>query len=92
MKMQVALVALVLAFSQLAPMKASAFTPDVEILSLKGYSPETIETTMVARSRAEWRGTAPTKRSPVQRFLYNPYPIDRLYLSNFTQISVPWEL
>jgi hypothetical protein len=71
MKMQVALVALVLAFSQLAPMKASAFTPDVEILSLKGYSPETIETTMVARSRAEWRGTAPTKRSPVQRFLYN---------------------
>jgi len=65
MKMQVALVALVLAFSQLAPMKASAFTPDVEILSLKGYSPETIETTMVARSRAEWRGTAPTKRSPV---------------------------
>jgi hypothetical protein len=71
MNIQIALLTLVLALSSFAPMTASAFTPDVEILTLKGYSPETIETTMVARSRAEWRGTAPTKRSPVQRFLYN---------------------
>lgn len=71
MKMYVALLTLVLTLSQVAPITAFAFTPDVEILTLKGYSPETIETTMVARSRAEWRGTAPSKRSPVQRFLYN---------------------
>ena len=71
MKMHVALLSLILAFGQVAPITASAFTPEVEIMTLKGYSPETIETTMVARSRAEWRGTAPTKRTPVERFLYN---------------------
>ena len=71
MRLFFALLSLVIALSQFVPLTASAFTPDVEIMTLKGYSPETIETTMVARSRAEWRGVAPSKRSPFQRFLYN---------------------
>jgi hypothetical protein len=71
MKTPLVLLTFLLALSPFAPLTASAFTPDVEILTLKGYSPETIETTMVARSRAEWRGTAPSKRSPLQRFFYN---------------------
>ncbi len=71
MKTPLTLLTLLLALSSFVPLNASAFTPDVEIMTLKGYSPETIETVMVARSRAEWRGTAPSKRSPFQRFLYN---------------------
>ncbi|XVJ51179.1 MAG: hypothetical protein HEQ32_03470 [Vampirovibrio sp.] len=71
MKKFVALCLMILSLGGMAPLSALAFTPDVEILQLKGYSPDTIEHIMAARSRAEWRGMAPPKRSPVQKFFYN---------------------
>lgn len=64
-----------------ATLGAQAFVPEVETLNLKGFSPDTIEITMAARSRAEWRGMAARKRSPGQTLLYNILhgnPIDEI--------------
>jgi hypothetical protein len=50
---------------------AQAFSPEIETLDLKGYSPETIEIVMANRSRNEWRGMATRKRTPSEKFWYN---------------------
>ncbi len=71
MKITYALFAFLCGLSLVLPTASFAFTPDVEILNLKGYSPETIQATMAIRSRAEWRGTSPSPRPPFQKFLYN---------------------
>jgi hypothetical protein len=71
MKTAYALLALSFALSLVLPTASFAFTPDVEIMNLKGYSPETIQATMAIRSRAEWRGISPSPRPPFQKFMYN---------------------
>jgi hypothetical protein len=48
-----------------------AVTPEVETMELKGYSPDTIDLVMHARSQAEWRGIPAPRRSPVEMVLYN---------------------
>jgi hypothetical protein len=48
-----------------------AYSADVETLSLKGYSPDTIDLAMHARSQTELRGIPAPKRTTAQMFLYN---------------------
>jgi len=53
-----------------APM-AHAYTPEGDLMKIKGYSPELVETTNVQRSRQEWRTPSVPKRSPFQQLLHN---------------------
>lgn len=55
----------------LQPVVAVANTPTMEVLQNQGYSPEMIDMTNVAQSRAEGRGIAPPKRGPMQQLLQN---------------------
>jgi hypothetical protein len=48
-----------------------AQTPSIDSMVEHGYSPEMIEMTTIAQSRAEWRGMAPPKRSPMKQLLQN---------------------
>jgi hypothetical protein len=63
--------ALIAAFCVMAMPVSHAFTPEIETLELKGFSPDTIDLAMHARSQSEWRGTPAPKRSPVEQVLYN---------------------
>jgi hypothetical protein len=53
------------------PITAIANTPTMETLQNQGYSPEMIDMTNVAQGRAEGRGIAPPKRTPMQQLLQN---------------------
>jgi hypothetical protein len=61
----------VLAMVVTLPSLVQAAAPDEEFLIRKGYSPEVAEMVGNVRSRVEWSGMAPPKRSPFKQFLYN---------------------
>jgi hypothetical protein len=48
-----------------------AYTPDEELMQVKGYSPELITVTDTQRSRQEWKQPVTPTLSPKQRFLHN---------------------
>jgi hypothetical protein len=50
---------------------AMAYTPDEELMQVKGYSPELITVTDTQRSRQEWKQPITPVLSPKQRFLHN---------------------
>jgi hypothetical protein len=52
---------------------AWAYAPENDLLKIKGYSPEVIQTASTQRSRQEWREPAPPKLSPTARFFRNIY-------------------
>jgi hypothetical protein len=55
---------------------SQAHSPDAEHLVRKGYSPEMVEATQVARSRIEWRRVPPPKTSPFKKVLKNIWTND----------------
>ncbi|MCX5919764.1 MAG: hypothetical protein NTW61_00330 [Candidatus Melainabacteria bacterium] len=65
------LVLMTIVATQLATQQAQATTPTIDTLYQQGYSPEMIEMTTIAQSRAEWRGIAPPRRSPMKQLLQN---------------------
>lgn len=52
---------------------ALAYAPDGELMQIKGYSPELIQTTNQQRNRQEWKEPSRPLRSPIERFLHNVY-------------------
>jgi|GEM_PF-5415393 len=62
---------LVVAFAGASSIPSMAYTPDVDTMNVMGFSPDTIDMAMTARSRAEWRGVRSRKRSPGVQILYN---------------------
>ncbi len=69
--MSLAFVVLTVLAIQLVPYQAQATTPAMDTLVQQGYSPEMIEMTTIAQSRAEWRGMPPPRRSPMKQLLQN---------------------
>lgn len=62
----------VLMISSLAG-QALAYAPEGELMKIKGYSPEVIETANSQRSRQEWKEPAGPKQTPRERFFHNIY-------------------
>ncbi len=54
-------------------MAAFAFAPEPDLMKIKGYSPEIINTMQTQRSRQEWRQPPAPVLSPVERFFHNIY-------------------
>ena len=52
---------------------AQAYAPEQDLLQIKGYSPEVIETATKQRSRQEWRQPEAPLRTPVEQFFHNIY-------------------
>lgn len=70
----VSLVALsIAAFSVSIGASAWAFAPEGDLMKIKGYSPEEIQTAINQRSRQEWREPSAPKSSPMERFFHNIY-------------------
>ena len=69
--MSLAFAVLTVTAIQLMPHQAQATTPTIDSLVQQGYSPEMVDMTTIAQSRAEWRGMAPPKRSPMKQLLQN---------------------
>lgn len=57
----------------LSAVSAWAYAPEGDLLKIKGYSPEIIQTSGTQRSRQEWREPSPPKMSPFRRYLHNIY-------------------
>ena len=64
-------VLLVVAFCVESALPSFAYSPEVETMEVMGFSPDTIDMTMTTRSRAEWRGIRPRKRSFKEQLMYN---------------------
>jgi hypothetical protein len=60
-------------FSLSVAASAWAYAPESDLLKIKGYSPEVIQTADTQRSRQEWREPSAPKLSPVARFFHNIY-------------------
>ena len=52
---------------------ALAYSPEGDLMEVKGYSPEVIELANRQRSRQEWRQAPAPKHSPVEKFFHNIY-------------------
>ncbi len=52
---------------------ALAYAPEGDLLKIKGYSPEVIETANSQRSRQEWKEPSAPKQTPMERFFHNVY-------------------
>jgi hypothetical protein len=52
---------------------ALAFSPENDLMQLKGYSPEVIQLTGLQRNRQEWKEAPAPKLSPTERFFHNIY-------------------
>ncbi|MDX2084209.1 MAG: hypothetical protein SFZ03_02335 [Candidatus Melainabacteria bacterium] len=55
-----------------------AYAPEADLMKIKGYSPETIQSASLQRSRQEWRQPAPPRMTPKEKFFHN------LYYNNWT--------
>lgn len=53
--------------------QAMAYAPESELMKIKGYSPETIETADKQRSRMEWRQASSPTLTPREKFFHNIY-------------------
>jgi hypothetical protein len=53
--------------------QAMAYTPENDLMKIKGYSPEVIQLTETQRSRQEWKEASAPKLGPVERFIHNIY-------------------
>lgn len=53
--------------------QALAFSPEGDLMKIKGFSPEVIQLTDSQRSRQEWKESSAPKLSPTERFFHNIY-------------------
>lgn len=53
--------------------QAFAYAPEGDLMKIKGYSPEVIETATIQRSRQEWKSPSTPTKSPTERFFHNIY-------------------
>lgn len=60
-----------LALVCLSPAPALALAPEVDLLQVKNYSPQTIRIIEMQRSRQEWKEPASPLRTPAQAFWHN---------------------
>ncbi|MBX2861024.1 MAG: hypothetical protein KTR14_07305 [Vampirovibrio sp.] len=50
-----------------------AYAPEPDVMEIKGYSPEIINTTQVQRNRQEWRKPPAPPMTPREQFFHNIY-------------------
>ena len=62
-----------LLFATFSVLPAHAYAPEGELLKIKGYSPEVIQTASVQRNRQEWKEPSAPKMSPTEKFFHNIY-------------------
>ena len=53
--------------------QAFAYTPEGDLMKIKGYSPEVIQTANMQRSRQEWKEPSTPTKSTVEKFFHNVY-------------------
>ncbi len=53
--------------------QAQAYAPEGDLMKIKGYSPEVIQTANLQRSRQEWKEPSTPTKGPVERFFHNIY-------------------
>lgn len=53
--------------------QALAYAPEGDLMKIKGYSPEVIQTANLQRSRQEWKEPAAPSKSTKERFFHNIY-------------------
>lgn len=53
--------------------QAWAYSPENDLMKIKGFSPEVIQLTETQRSRQEWKEASAPKLGPVERFIHNVY-------------------
>lgn len=53
--------------------QALAYAPEGDLMKIKGYSPEVIDTANSQRSRQEWREPSAPKQTPMEKFFHNIY-------------------
>lgn len=62
-----------LLFASLLQQPALAYSPEGDLMKVKGYSPELIQMTDTQRSRQEWKQAAMPTKTPVEHFFHNIY-------------------
>jgi hypothetical protein len=64
----------ILAFGTMAlASSAFAYTPENDLMKIKGYSPEVIQTANQQRSRQEWKEASVQTKTTTEKFFYNIY-------------------
>ncbi len=53
--------------------QALAYSPENDLMKIKGFSPEVINLTETQRSRQEWKEASAPRLGPVERFFHNIY-------------------
>ncbi len=53
--------------------QALAYAPEGDLMKIKGYSPEVIQTANLQRSRQEWKEPSTPTKSPKEKFFHNIY-------------------
>lgn len=72
-----ALVAAVMVVASLsASPTALAYEPEIDLLAIKGYSPQNIDAIQLQRSRQEWKEPSAPLRTPIQQFWHNAWQND----------------
>ncbi|MCE3234946.1 MAG: hypothetical protein K0Q50_1126 [Vampirovibrio sp.] len=59
--------------ASLAGSQALAYAPEGDLMKIKGYSPEVIDTANSQRSRQEWKEPSAPKQTPMEKFFHNIY-------------------
>jgi hypothetical protein len=52
---------------------AFAYTPENDLMKIKGYSPEVIQTANQQRNRQEWKEASVQSKSTTEKFFHNIY-------------------
>ena len=52
---------------------AFAYAPEGDLMKIKGYSPEVIQTASQQRSRQEWKEPSVQTKTTVEKFFHNIY-------------------
>lgn len=52
---------------------AFAYAPEGDLMKIKGYSPEVIQTASMQRSRQEWKEPSRPTKTTVEKFFHNIY-------------------
>lgn len=53
--------------------QALAYAPEGDLMKIKGYSPEVIQTANLQRSRQEWKEPSAPTKSTKEKFFHNIY-------------------
>lgn len=74
MKQKYKTLGVILVFGTMAlASSAFAYTPENDLMKIKGYSPEVIQTASQQRSRQEWKEPSVQTKTTTEKFFHNIY-------------------